>query len=186
MGWDSSVADIMVLAQTNQVMHVQVNFKLDKRVMFISVVYADNYYMKRLEVWASLCHHKVFIRDAPWVVMGDFNQTLNLEDNLHGSLSIPIGMREFKECVNDIEALDVKSIGIHYTWNQKPKHGNGTFKKLDRIMSNIFFTDESPASSAIFHPYGISDHSPRILKVAGLNRLKHSPFKFANFLTHKK
>ena len=52
--------------------------------------------------------------------MGDFNAALNIEDTFFGSSDINIAMREFRECVQNIEVVDVNSSGLHFTWNQKP------------------------------------------------------------------
>nr|XP_043639247.1 uncharacterized protein LOC122610317 [Erigeron canadensis] len=185
LGWNSDIVDVMVLSQTDQVMHAQVIYKIDKKAMFCSFVYADNYYKNRRELWQNLSRHKVLVGNRPWVILGDFNSSLNLEDSFSGSSSISIGMREFKECVEMIEMFDINSMGLHYTWNQKPKKGVGILKKIDRIMGNIFFTDLFPTSCAIFQPYRVSDHSPCVLKLPSVSRPWAKPFKFANFLVNK-
>ncbi|KAK1434369.1 hypothetical protein QVD17_00108 [Tagetes erecta] len=166
-------------------MHLQIFFKLDKRKLFCSVVYAANYYVHRRELWASLCRHSLVVKGEPWVMMGDFNSALFSHDSYTGSSSSTIGMREFMECVNQIRMFDVNRSGMHFTWNQKPKQGNGVFKKIDRVMANVRFTDIYPTAGAIFQPNGISDHSPCILRIPEVERSKPPPFKFANFLTHK-
>ncbi|PWA59658.1 RNA-directed DNA polymerase, eukaryota, Reverse transcriptase zinc-binding domain protein [Artemisia annua] len=80
-----------------------------------------------------------FIRSRPWVLLGNFNVALSLEDHLCGGYVPTISMREFKECVQTMEASDVNSMGLHFTWNQKPKGSNDTLKKIDRIMENLQF-----------------------------------------------
>jgi hypothetical protein len=47
IGWDPSVMDVMVLFQSDQVMHLQIIIKADNRVLFVSILYAANYYMTR-------------------------------------------------------------------------------------------------------------------------------------------
>ncbi|GJS23740.1 uncharacterized protein Tco_0452372 [Tanacetum coccineum] len=81
--------------------------------------------------------------------------------------------------------MDVNATGLHFTWNQKPKGDHGTLKKIDRIMSNVPFIDEFPGSFAIFQPYRISDHTPCVLRIPKVCKLKPKPFKFSNFLVHK-
>ena len=39
---------------------------------------------------------------------------------------------------------------------------------------------------AVFQPYGISDHSPLILKIPQTVKAKPKPFKLSNVLAHKK
>nr|GEZ13859.1 hypothetical protein [Tanacetum cinerariifolium] len=67
----------------------------------------------------------------------DFNADLNLEDHSTGSSNI----REFKDCVEEIEVLDINRLVLNFNWNKKPKGANGFLKKIDRIMANLDFLD---------------------------------------------
>ncbi|GKD23066.1 RNA-directed DNA polymerase, eukaryota, reverse transcriptase zinc-binding domain protein [Tanacetum coccineum] len=165
LGWNDDIVDVMVMAQTNQVMHVQVNMRVDNKTLFCSFVYADNYYIDRRVLWNNLVRHAGLMRNRPWVLLGDFNAALNIEDHSSSGYEPNAAMRDFKECVQAIEVVDVNSTGLHYTWNQKPKGSNGTLKKIDRIMGNLQFNDDFPGSFAIFQPYRISDHSPCVLRI---------------------
>ncbi|GJX91611.1 putative reverse transcriptase domain-containing protein [Tanacetum coccineum] len=125
LGWNDDNVDIMIMAQTNQVMHCQINTRGDNRTIFCSFIYADNYYVDRRALWNNLAAHGSFMQDKPWVLLGDFNAALNLEDHSCGGYEPNISMREFKECV---------------LTNLK-------------IMSNVPFIDEFPGSFAIFQPF---------------------------------
>ncbi|GJS49721.1 RNA-directed DNA polymerase, eukaryota, reverse transcriptase zinc-binding domain protein [Tanacetum coccineum] len=150
VGWNTDVVELMVLAQTDQVMHV-----------------------------------KLVTRNSPWILIGDFNVGLNLEDICLGS-SIPNSpMYEFKDCISKIEVMDINCSGLCFTWNQKPRGGHEILKKLDRIMGNLDFIDAFPGAYVVFQPYRISDHFPLVLKIPSLIYTKPKPFKFYNFLTHK-
>ncbi|GKA21745.1 RNA-directed DNA polymerase, eukaryota, reverse transcriptase zinc-binding domain protein [Tanacetum coccineum] len=165
LGWNPDEVYIMILSQSSQVMHTQVIFKADRKVLFCSFIYAHNRYTQRRELWQNLDRHKLFVRGKPWCLMGDFNSALNLEDKVASSSIIDISMREFKECVENIKVSDVNKSGLHFTWNQKPKGEGGLLKKIDRVMANLDFNDEFVGANALFHPYRISDHSPAILRV---------------------
>ncbi|PWA80707.1 RNA-directed DNA polymerase, eukaryota, Reverse transcriptase zinc-binding domain protein [Artemisia annua] len=106
-----------------------------------------------------------YVRNRPWCLLGDFNYALHLEDKLEGSSVIDIAMREFKECVDEIEVFDVNRSGLQFTWNQKPRGTDGTLKKIDRIMANLECTNGFVGAHAIFQPYRVSDHSPAILTI---------------------
>ncbi|GJS50258.1 reverse transcriptase domain-containing protein [Tanacetum coccineum] len=121
----------------------------------------------------------------PWILMGDFNVALNLEDYSSGSSKLNYAITDFKDCVYNIEVMDINSSGLHFTWNQKPKGGSGLLKKLDRIMGNTEFIDAFPGAYALFQPYRISDHSPAVLNIPNLPFNKPKPFKIFNFLAHK-
>nr|GEW11614.1 hypothetical protein [Tanacetum cinerariifolium] len=117
--------------------------------------------------------------------MGDFNVALNMEDYYSRSSTMSSEMIDFKDCVANIEVMDINSWGIHYTWTLKPKGCGGVLKKLDRIMGNIEFCDVFQGAYAVFQPYLISDHSPAVLKIPSLMSNKPKPFKFSNFITFK-
>ncbi|GJQ92682.1 RNA-directed DNA polymerase, eukaryota, reverse transcriptase zinc-binding domain protein [Tanacetum coccineum] len=116
------------------------------------------------------------VRGLPWILMGDFNMALNFEDSHSGSSKFNSAMFEFKDYVSNINSL-----GLHFTWNQKPKGGGGLLKKLDRIVGNINFVDAFLGAYALFQPYQILDHSPSVLKIPTLTSKKPKPFKFFNF-----
>ncbi|GJU30304.1 sodium/hydrogen exchanger 6 [Tanacetum coccineum] len=133
---------------------------------YVAVVYDTyNYYVDRHALWNNLAGHASLMHDKPWVLLGYFNAALNLEDHSGGGYEPNIAIREFKECVQKIEVMDVNATGLHFTWNQKPKGSNGMLKKIDRIMCNIPFTNDFSGSLAIFQSYRISDNSPCMLRI---------------------
>ncbi|GKF13657.1 RNA-directed DNA polymerase, eukaryota, reverse transcriptase zinc-binding domain protein, partial [Tanacetum coccineum] len=117
IGWSVDVVDLMVIAQSNQVMHVKVIHKTTRQVLFLSFIYATNLLTVRRFLWRNLEAHKYVVRGNPWALMGDFNVTLNTEDYYSGS---------------SIMSTDM---------NQNTRGGGGVFKKLDRVMGNIAFCD---------------------------------------------
>ncbi|HET7285362.1 MAG TPA: hypothetical protein VFI70_11815 [Nitrososphaeraceae archaeon] len=139
IGWNPDIVDLMFLAQSDQVIHTQVFLKADNKSVFCSFIYAHNQYIQRRELWDNLSLHKRFVGDNPWCLLGDFNATLDLNDNTSGASVMDIALREFKECVTDIEVVDINRIGLQFTWNQKPQGNNGILKKLDRILANVKF-----------------------------------------------
>ncbi|XP_022040602.1 uncharacterized protein LOC110943154 [Helianthus annuus] len=108
-----------------------------------------------------------------------------MDDYLVGPSTITVGMREFYDCVQHNQLSDVKSHGLHFTWNQKPKNGVGVLKKIDRVMSNTQLLDLFPDAYVLYQPYRVSDHSPCILNLFPVNYNRPKPFKFANFLARK-
>ncbi|KAJ0871216.1 putative RNA-directed DNA polymerase [Helianthus annuus] len=185
IGWNMEVVDLMVLSLEDQVIHTQLCPKNGSASFFSSFVYAKNTYQERRCLWENLCMHKSFCHDKPWVVMGDFNSVLHVDDSLNGPSTSSIGMREFHDCVQHTELVDIMGHGLHYTWNQKPKKGIGLLKKIDRVMGNLKFIEMFPEAFVRYHPFRISDHTPCILNMSNSVTMRQKPFKFANFLTSK-
>ncbi|PWA80652.1 RNA-directed DNA polymerase, eukaryota, Reverse transcriptase zinc-binding domain protein [Artemisia annua] len=182
VGWNQDDVDLTVVAMDDQVIHTCIRFKIDKKELFCSFIYAHNRYTHRRPLWRNLVLHKHYVRNRPWCLLGDFNSALNLEDRVEGSSVIDIAMREFKDCVEEIEVFDVNRSGLQFTWNQKPRGTDGKLKKIDRIMANLACTDGFVGAHAIFQPYRISDHSPAILTIPTSYKFTPRPFKFYNIL----
>nr|GEW84627.1 hypothetical protein [Tanacetum cinerariifolium] len=144
LGWNHDDVDVSVIDQDPQVIHTRVWIKADRKEFFALL---------------------------PWCLLRDFNASLYVDDTSIGPSTLDITMREFKECVETMEVMDVKRTGLHFTWNQKPKGKNGILRKLDRILANLEFQDRFVGAHTIFKPYRISDHSPSV---------KPNPFKFFN------
>ena len=115
LGWNHNIVDIMVLSQNDQVIHTRIWLKKEKKEVFCSFVYAHNGHTQRRELWKALSHHKSFIRNRPWCLFGDFNATLFLEESTASSSRVNVAMRDFKECVADIEVSDVNRSGLQFT-----------------------------------------------------------------------
>nr|GEU59754.1 hypothetical protein [Tanacetum cinerariifolium] len=77
MGWNSDILNAVVIASDDQIMHTA--------------------------LWKNLKTHKGYVRGRPWVVLGDFNVSLSADEKSTGSSYIDTGMRDFQECVEDIE-----------------------------------------------------------------------------------
>ncbi|GKB35870.1 ribonuclease H-like domain-containing protein [Tanacetum coccineum] len=68
---------------------------------------------RRCLLWTDLGIHKHVTRGCPWVLLGDFNVALNLEDTYSGSSSLNSAMIEFKDCVADIENKILGGVAAH-------------------------------------------------------------------------
>nr|GEV24421.1 hypothetical protein [Tanacetum cinerariifolium] len=111
--WNDDLVYVMIIAQTNQVMHVQVNTRADNKTLFCPFVYADIYYMDRHALWNNLVGHAGLMRNRPWVLMGDFNAALNLEGHSFGGYEPNVAIRDFKECVQAMKVSDPYRILDH-------------------------------------------------------------------------
>ncbi|GJV42096.1 hypothetical protein Tco_1420536 [Tanacetum coccineum] len=107
VGWNQDEADLTVIAQDDQVIHTRIWMKTEKKELFCSFIYAHNCYSHRRVLWKNLGLHKLYVRQRPWCLLGDFNAALFLDDMVAGPASLDIAMREFNDCVEDIEGAHV-------------------------------------------------------------------------------
>ncbi|GKD31997.1 hypothetical protein Tco_1242775 [Tanacetum coccineum] len=162
LGWNKDVVDVVVMAQTDQAIHAKVIHRANQKAICCTFIYAGNDPRDRRVLWADLSLHKRVVRGFPWVLLGDFNVALNMEDISTGSSSMNSAMRNFKDCVRSIEVMDIHSTGLHFTWNQKPRGRNGVLKKLHRIMGNLEFIDTYQGAYVVFLGGNLHDKVNRL------------------------
>ncbi|KAI3680154.1 hypothetical protein L2E82_50614 [Cichorium intybus] len=185
VAWDPLAIDMILIDLNDQVMHFKVNIRDSNKSFFCSFVYAHNDHMMRRSLWHSLAVHKNVVRDAPWIILGDFNVALDIKDSTSGSSGISRAMEDFRDCVNLMEMEDLNYKGLFYTWTKSPNGSGGILKKIDRVMGNTYFVASFPSSTVNFLPYRSSDHTPAVLSLPQRAPFQPKPFKFPNFLTYK-
>ncbi|XP_013583466.1 PREDICTED: uncharacterized protein LOC106292424 [Brassica oleracea var. oleracea] len=90
-----------------------------------SCVYASNFAVDRQHLWSELAYIKAqyVLTGVPWIVMGDFNETLASSEHSRGTLSNASlrGMQAFQSAVAHCNLTDLTSIGPTFTWTNKQK-----------------------------------------------------------------
>ncbi|GAV92565.1 hypothetical protein CFOL_v3_35943 [Cephalotus follicularis] len=116
----------------------------------------------------------------PWAILGDFNVSMLVQEQLGGKPGLSKSMMEFEACIRDCEIEDIRQTRCFYTWNNKRSGRELITKKLDRVMGNWLWFQQVGHLQVHFCAPGISDHSPAELHLRsrppGLGRA----FKFLN------
>lgn len=148
-----------------------------------SFVYAANREEERSLLWEDLKNHQdsPMIRNKPWIVMADFNETLDIEEH-SGHTSSPLvtpGMREFQEVVQYCSMIDMSYHGPKFTWTNK-RDFELICKKLDRTLMNSVWMQSFPQSHCVFEAGGCSDHLRCRIQINSGELKPKRPFKFVN------
>ncbi|GKA33214.1 RNA-directed DNA polymerase, eukaryota, reverse transcriptase zinc-binding domain protein, partial [Tanacetum coccineum] len=112
VGWDTHVMSAQLLFQTNQIMHFMIRCFKDNRQMYVSIVYGENSPKARLKLWKDLLEINDIAGKSSWVMLGDFNVVLKINENTNGMNVRGEGIREFVECVKSLEMEDINMCGI--------------------------------------------------------------------------
>ncbi|KAK1586814.1 hypothetical protein Q3G72_006391 [Acer saccharum] len=70
--------------------------------------------------------------NLPWIVLGDFNEILHLDEKQGGVTRSNITMSPFKEAIDDCALLDIGYVGNKYTRSNRQFKGDLIQEKLDR------------------------------------------------------
>ncbi|GJX73332.1 RNA-directed DNA polymerase, eukaryota, reverse transcriptase zinc-binding domain protein [Tanacetum coccineum] len=140
MGWNPFYTRIMNVSMSKQSMFCIIETIPRKIKFYCSFVYASNSGIERRILWKELEQHKYIARGYPWLILGDFNVTLDVVEHSSGVSHITNDMQEFKDTVNMLELEDICSSGFHFTWTKSLHNPNcNVLKKLDRMMINEEF-----------------------------------------------
>ncbi|GJZ21446.1 RNA-directed DNA polymerase, eukaryota, reverse transcriptase zinc-binding domain protein [Tanacetum coccineum] len=175
----------MVKEESAQVIHCFVEPLIGDKKFHCSFIYAHVHTIKRRSLWRSLQKYKRSIQDDPWIILGDFNATLDPFEKSTGGSKTTTARGDFRDCVLDIDIKDISMSGLRFTWNKKLGKKRCLLKKLDMVMGNVEFMSAFPSAFAQFMPFMTSDHTSTVLVILGVKGCKAKPFKFHNFLSNK-
>lgn len=147
--------------KSSQVITCSVKLESVQEDIFCSFVYASNTAEERKGLWRYLCdhHNSPIIGPKPWIILGDFNETLDMAEhsNFDSSPAVTLGMRRFQDMVNHCSLVDMVYHGPLFTWNNK--RGNDLIsKKLDRVLVNDAWNQRFSQAYSVFEAGGCSDH----------------------------
>ncbi|XP_071697802.1 uncharacterized protein [Rutidosis leptorrhynchoides] len=186
VGWDSNVVNVMVIHIASQVILCLIETVDKVSKFYCSFIYASNNGYQRQMLWEDLKAHDKVVNKFPWVLMGDFNITRRVSEHSSGCSHVNWEMRDFNECIDDIEVDDLGSSGFHFTWTKSLKNPScSILRKLDRVMCNEGFLASYSQAYGVFHPYLIFDHSPTVLGIPHEINRKKRAFRFMNHVANK-
>lgn len=156
---------VLKLKYLELVIQVHVYSLALQEYFFLSVVYASNDYLVRRTLWVDLGEISSHASSDPWLVVGDFNVTLQMCERSDYMLGMPLFRKEFDflNCIDFIGITNIQSTGTYYSWSNKKAVGF-LAKKLDRALENDQWLDSFPNVVAEFSPPDFSDHSAGLIK----------------------
>ena len=89
--------------------------------------------VERRVVWEELADVRGLM-DGPWAVCGDFSVG-RFPSVKKECYRLNSAMREFSECTEDMDRIDLQLSGGRYTWDKGDNHI--TASRIDRIMALI-------------------------------------------------
>ncbi|XP_070038219.1 uncharacterized protein [Nicotiana tomentosiformis] len=128
--WDPKYAAVKKISTHNQYIQAAISFSNTALTFYFTVIYGLHTVHDRKELWRKL--REIEIRQQePWLVMGDFNAILEVEDKVHGNMVQDHEIRDFREFLKDTGMTELQAIGRPFTWTN-----SHVFSKIDRALVN--------------------------------------------------
>ncbi|XP_074266789.1 uncharacterized protein LOC141590074 [Silene latifolia] len=156
--WDAMNYKVEVISNEAQVIHTRVTFLPTGVHWWLSMVYGFNRIAERIPLWESLSNMSAIV-DGLWVVMGDFNNVLAMNERI-GSEVTNAELRGFQTCIAACDLMDIPAHGAFFTWNNKHEVGDKVYSRINRVLVNDEWLSQFPETHTMFHSKGLFDHCP--------------------------
>ncbi|XP_070051572.1 uncharacterized protein LOC142173617 [Nicotiana tabacum] len=176
--WRSDYFNVTLIERTTQVVTCEVKYIPMQVEFMVSFVYAFNTSEGKRELWNKLTQQKIRY-DKPWLILGDFNAVLRVDNRCDGVLVTLAEVAEFQSCIDTCELLELPNQGQRYTWNDKHE-GERIFSKIDWAFINKEWLDTIPPSTNRYLTEGISDHCPTIIEIEEAAVRVRNSFQYCN------
>ena len=133
--WRKNMADLEVLATTEQEIHAIVKVNNFDHPWLLSLIYGSLRFAERNILWENLCFVST-LHNLPWAIVGDFNDVLNDSEKLKGNRVNMTRATAYCDCMSSCNMLDLGFSGPIYTWTNR-RDANGLIQtRIDRCWAN--------------------------------------------------
>ncbi|KAL4302389.1 hypothetical protein GQ457_10G005240 [Hibiscus cannabinus] len=89
-----------------------------------------------MQLWIDLGVVRDLVGSSPWLLAGDFNVTLNIQESSVDSYSTTSDMSKFQQCLVYNELMDFPCSDPLFTWSNH-QGDRPLARKLDRLLTNL-------------------------------------------------
>lgn len=75
--------------------------------------------------------------EQPWLLIGNFNNIINLEEKVGGDRSVSEHMANLNNFLNDRNLISIDATGVPFTWCNGHKDSTIIFERLHRAVAHM-------------------------------------------------
>ncbi|XP_019265436.1 PREDICTED: uncharacterized protein LOC109242998 [Nicotiana attenuata] len=167
---EGSAVNLVVKQIPSQLIHCHIQDRNSEFQSDLTIVYGLHTIADRRALWDQLRDINA-VTNGPWLIMGDFNSVLSVEDRING---VPVHQNEvvdFKQCISDIGVGLINKKGMQFSWSNKRGAEDGIYGHIDWAFGNAEWFWLYAGIEAIYLVPGCSDHIPILLNTE-VHRMK--------------
>lgn len=162
--WDDQTVDIKLVSMSDQYIHCEI-YELDREhIQWTTCIYAHNTFEQRRTLWKNI-EQITLQQTGPWMVIGDFNNVLTLNDIIGGHLVMRSGYADLEDMMNVTSLFEKDMVGDYFTWSNKHVHGV-IYSRTDRAICNPDWYQKFPNTQINVMEPGVSDHTPLLSQIS--------------------
>lgn len=116
--WRPDIYQFRTLSKSAQAVTCEVHYLPQQTTIWVTFVYTYNQRGDRKDLWDYLVNQRVG-SSTPWMVLGDFNSVLHLEDRIGRNPVTLFEVVDFSTCVEACGMNELPQYGNRYTWTDK-------------------------------------------------------------------
>ncbi|XP_026450615.1 uncharacterized protein LOC113350699 [Papaver somniferum] len=168
--WSNSVVTPSVVSVTSQMITVEVGNVL------VSGVHTHVKVVQRRFLWYEM--RLISDLNKPWLIIGDFNVVLTMEEKVGGNSPSRRSMLDFNECINACELIQDPKVGLDFSWSNCQHGSKRILCNLDRTFFNLGWLQMYGYWGYKVGIRVVSHHSPLLGGCANVPKPKNVPLRF--------
>ncbi|XP_009768813.1 uncharacterized protein [Nicotiana sylvestris] len=120
-----------------------------------------------------------------WLILGDFNTVLSINDRINGNHVSQSEVVDFQACVEDTGMGLLNRKGCQWSWCNKRDVTDRIYNNINWSLENSYWFMQYSYVEAVYDNYGVSDHSPILLCTKVTRNYLPKPFRPLIVLLHE-
>jgi ribonuclease HI/exonuclease III len=147
----------------------------------ITNVYGPHSHQDKDKFMQSLELIKTLAATPKWILGGDFNMILTLEEKTGGLKRLEQDSGKFKALIDQLKLVDIENNNDTFTWSNRRSGNQHIACRLDRFLVTEDIMDSGSHLESLILPKAGSDHWPLALQMDLGEPPRYKPFRFEKF-----
>jgi hypothetical protein len=176
--WHESV-HVEIISMNERYIDAYVRLSVNAPVWHATFVYGEPRVENRHRMWALLNSVKQ-VSDPPWLVVGDFNETLWQFEHFSLKQRSELQMQAFRDVVQRCDLHDLGFSGVPYTYDNRREGRSNVKVRLDYALADDGWRGLFSTAQVFHLSSPRSDHCPILVKFSSED-LHRNPVKCVHY-----